>query len=75
MTFLEPRADDPLRFDLWGFEIESGVRRRLVDADRLAPREIELSNEEKGRRERQRIAALDGIVEYDVAPDGRRCGV
>ena len=30
-----------------------------------------LSDEEKARRERQRIAALSGIVEYQWAPDGK----
>ncbi len=71
VTYLRPRPDDPLRYDLWAFDVESGTERELVDADLLEPAGAELSEEERGRRERQRTAALGGIVEYDLAPDGR----
>jgi dipeptidyl-peptidase-4 len=37
----------------------------------LAPAAEQLSDEERGRRERQRTAALSGILEYSFAPSGR----
>jgi dipeptidyl-peptidase-4 len=71
VTFLRGRPDDQNRLDLWEYRIRDGQTRRLVDADWLAPREETLSDEEKARRERARIAAFSGIVDYQFAPDGR----
>ena len=45
--------------------------RILVDSKALAPAKEKLSDEELGRRERQRTAALSGILEYSFAPGGR----
>ena len=72
VTFLRGRADEGRRLDLWEYHVESGQTRRLVDSSRLLPDEGELSDEEKARRERQRIADLSGIVDYHWAPDSRR---
>ena len=44
--------------------------RVLVDSKALAPKQEKLSDEEIGRRERQRTAALSGILEYTFAPAG-----
>jgi len=71
VTFLRGRADDGNRLDLWEYRIRDGQTRRLVDADWLGPRDEALSDEEKARRERARIAAFSGIVDYQFAPDGR----
>ncbi len=71
VTFLKSRDEDRFRLDLWEFDIASGETRRLVDSQALAPEEV-LSDEEKARRERQRIVGLSGIVDYHWAPDGRR---
>lgn len=71
VTFLRGRDADQNRLDLWEYHIGSGRTRRLVDADWLAPGEENLSDEEKARRERARIAAFSGIVDYSYAPDGR----
>jgi dipeptidyl-peptidase-4 len=68
VTFLRGREDDQNRQDLWEFHVESGQTRRLVDADDLGGGA--LSAEEQARRERLRIAALTGIVDYVWAPDG-----
>jgi dipeptidyl-peptidase-4 len=70
VTFLRGRDDDQNRLDLWEYRIADGSTRRLVDADLLAPGAETLSDEEKARRERARIAAFSGIVEYFHAPDG-----
>lgn len=69
VTFLRGRDDDQNRQDLWQYEVASGQTRRLVDADALGGA-AELSAEEAARRERLRIAALTGIVDYLYAPDG-----
>ncbi|MCG6117935.1 MAG: S9 family peptidase [Aquimonas sp.] len=71
VTFLRSREDDRNRLDLWEYHVDSGETRRLVDSKALLPEEV-LSPEEEARRERQRIAALTGIVDYHWAPDGRR---
>jgi dipeptidyl-peptidase-4 len=71
VTFLRGRADDQNRLDLWEYRIAGGKTARLVDADLLAPGAEALSDEEKARRERARIAAFSGIVEYQFAPDGQ----
>jgi dipeptidyl-peptidase-4 len=69
VTFLRGREDDQNRQDLWEYHIESAQMRRLVDADSLGS-SGEISSEEEARRERLRIAALTGIVDYVWAPDG-----
>lgn len=65
VTFLAPRMADASRFDLWAFEVETGEASMLVDSTLLEPDEVELSEEEKALRERQRIAGQKGIVSYD----------
>ncbi|MFP7723418.1 S9 family peptidase [Lysobacter sp. A3-1-A15] len=69
--FLRGREDDRNRLDLWAYDIDAGTSARLVDADDVLPGEEVLSDEEKARRERQRTAALSGIVDYQWAPDGQ----
>ncbi|MEP6882223.1 MAG: S9 family peptidase [Dokdonella sp.] len=70
VTFLRPRANDQNRLDLWEYHLKDGVTRRLVDADTLDTG-AELSEAEKGRRERARIANVSGIVSYQWSEDGR----
>ncbi len=72
VTFLRGKDGDRNRLDLWAFDVASGQTRLLVDSRQVMPGEETLSDEEKARRERQRIAALSGIVDYQWAPDGRR---
>ncbi|MGE0029512.1 MAG: DPP IV N-terminal domain-containing protein [Steroidobacteraceae bacterium] len=71
VTYLRGRDDQPAVFDLWAYDIAAGSHRLLVDSRALSPAEETLSAEEEARRERQRIAALRGIVEYQWAPDSR----
>src|SRR5690606_37658880 len=71
VTFLRGREDDRNQLDLWEYDIASGETRRLVDSTALGE-PAQLSDEEKARRERARIAALKGIVGYRYSPDGRK---
>jgi len=71
VTFLRGRDDDRNRLDLWEYDIASGATRMLVDSAQLLPGGEVLSDAEKARRERQRIGALSGIVDYQFAPDGQ----
>jgi dipeptidyl-peptidase 4 len=70
VTYLKGKADDKDRLDLWEYNIHDGQARVLVDSKALAPKQEKLSDEELGRRERQRTAALSGILEYTFAPSG-----
>ena len=69
LTLLRNREDEKDRYDLWAFDRQGGEWRMLVDSEALGSGR-ELSEEEKMRRERQRIAGLKGIVSYDWAADG-----
>ena len=71
VTYLQGRADNKDRLDLWEYNIHDGQARVLVDSSVLAPAQEKLSDEELNRRERQRTAALSGILEYSFAPSGR----
>ena len=71
VTYLQGKADDKDRLDLWEYNLHDKTARVLVDSKLLAPADQKLSAEEIGRRERQRTAALSGIVEYSFAPTGK----
>ena len=70
VTYLKGKADDKNRLDLWEYNIRDGVARVMVDSRELAPKSETLSDEERARRERQRTAALSGILEYTFSPSG-----
>jgi dipeptidyl-peptidase 4 len=71
VTYLQGKQEDKDRLDLWEYDIGAGRSRRLVDSNLLAQSATRLSDEELARRERQRTAALSGILEYSVAPSGQ----
>ena len=71
VTFLRGKDSDRNRLDLWAFEVATGATALLVDSSDVLPGEEVLSDEEKARRERQRTAALSGIVDYQWSPDGK----
>ncbi|HEY4554944.1 MAG TPA: DPP IV N-terminal domain-containing protein [Lysobacter sp.] len=71
VLFLRGKPDDRNRLDLWAFDVAAGRSALLVDSNDVLPGAEVLSDEEKARRERQRIASLSGIVDYHLAPDGR----
>lgn len=70
VTFLRGKDRDRNRLDLWAFDVATGRAALLVDSSDVLPGEEVLSDEEKARRERQRTAALSGIVDYQWSPDG-----
>lgn len=69
-TVLRNRADDRERYDLWAVDTATGQARMLVDSLKIGSG-AELSEEEKMRRERARIAGTKGITAYGWAPDGK----
>ena len=71
VTFLRGKESDRNQLDLWEYHIASGQTRLLVDSKVVLPGVETLSDEEKARRERQRIAAMSGIVDYQWSPDAK----
>jgi len=71
VTFLRGREDNQFQLDLWEYNMKDKTTRRLVDSKVLVPEE-NLSDAEKARRERERTAALKGIISYSWSPDGRQ---
>ena len=71
VTYLQGKPEDKDCLDLWEYDLGAGQARMLVDSRVLSPTPGRLSDEELGRRERQRTAALSGILEYSFAPSGR----
>ncbi|WNH53842.1 S9 family peptidase [Stenotrophomonas oahuensis] len=69
VSFLRGKEADRNQLDLWTYDIASGQTRMLVDSKVVLPGEETLSDAEKARRERQRIAAMTGIVDYQWSPD------
>ncbi|WP_444940745.1 DPP IV N-terminal domain-containing protein [Microbulbifer sp. ZKSA004] len=70
VTFLKGRVEDYNRYDLWEYNLKDGQSRILVNSDSLHSGSETLSDEEKARRERQRIYG-SGIMEYSWSEDGR----
>jgi dipeptidyl-peptidase-4 len=70
VTLLRNRADEKDRYDLWAIDAATGAARMLVDSKKIGTGE-EVSEAEKMRRERLRIAGTKGITDYEWAPDGR----
>ena len=68
VTYLAGRKDNQNFYDLWQMDVKTGKSSLLLNADKLASNE--LSDEEKARRERQRIYG-DGIMEYFWADDSK----
>ena len=71
VTFLRGKDSDVKQLDLWEYDVASGQTRLLVDSKVLLPGTETLSDAEKARRERQRIAAFSGIVDYQWSPDAK----
>jgi len=67
LMFLSPKLDDYEVLDLWEYDLKTGAPHLLVDSKKLASGE--LSEEEKARRERQRVTH-SGITEFVLSKDG-----
>lgn len=72
VTFLRGKSDDQNQLDLWEYNLKDRATRLLVDSKTLEPNGEQLSDAEKARRERARIAGLHGIVDYQWAPDSSK---
>jgi dipeptidyl-peptidase-4 len=70
VTLLKNRPDDKDRYDLWAIDTATGADRMLVDSEKIGSGGP-ISEEEKMRRERLRIAGTKGITDYEWAPDSR----
>ena len=70
VTLLKNRPEDKERYDLWAIDTVTGSERMLVDSKKVGSGGA-ISEEEKMRRERARIAGTKGITEYGWAPDSR----
>jgi len=71
ITYLKGSDADNNRLDLWEYDVHRQHADLLIDSRSLAHAGDALSDEELARRERQRTAALSGILEYAYAPSGR----
>jgi dipeptidyl-peptidase-4 len=72
VSFLRAKSDDQNAYDLWEYNVNSNQTHMLVDSSVIEPKAVELSDAEKARRERARIAGRRGIVDYQWAPDGKK---
>ncbi|WP_220745825.1 S9 family peptidase [Shewanella colwelliana] len=68
VTYLAGRSEDQHLYDLWQMNVATGEQAILLNADQL--KSDELSDEEKARRERQRIYG-QGIMEYFWSDDSQ----
>lgn len=69
LTFLKAKKENLEILDLWEFDLASGRSQLLVDAKTIFSKDIEMSEEEKARRERLRITS-QGITEYEWSETG-----
>lgn len=69
VTYLQGKTEDLNRYDLWEYNLASKENKLLVDSQALFSGTETLSDEEKARRERQRIYGF-GIMEYQFSNDG-----
>ncbi|ADM10454.1 putative dipeptidyl peptidase IV [Parvularcula bermudensis HTCC2503] len=63
ITLLRGREDDARTLDLWAYDVVNGEATILVRSDQVTETSGDLSEEEKNRRERQRIYET-GIISY-----------
>ncbi len=72
ITFLRGKESNRNQLDLWEFDTKSGKAKLLIDSNvLLGGKKEELSEEEKARRERQRIGGISGITRYFWSKDSQ----
>ena len=69
VTYLQGKKDDLNRYDLWEYNLKTKENKLLVDSEDIFSGTEVLSDEEKARRERQRIYGF-GIMEYTFSNNG-----
>jgi dipeptidyl-peptidase-4 len=72
LTWLRPEPSNQYKLDLWIAPAAGGEARLLVSGQAVEPPGKVLSAEEKARRERQRLASVSGVIDYDWSEDSRR---
>jgi dipeptidyl-peptidase-4 len=74
VTWLKPSASNQYKLDLWAAPVGAVAEapRLLVAGEGVEPAGRELGEAEISRRERQRIAAVSGVVTYDWDEASRR---
>ena len=72
VTFLRGKPENSFALDLWSYDIRSKKTALLVDSAKITGAPETISEEEKSRRERMRIASLSGIVDYHFSNDGKQ---
>jgi dipeptidyl-peptidase-4 len=65
VTYLKAEPTNRFKLDLWAVPAAGGEPRLLVSGEAVEPTDKAISDEEKARRERQRTAALSGVLDYD----------
>ncbi len=74
VTWLKASVANQFKLDLWAAPIgeAAGGGRLLVSGESVEPSGQDLTEAEKSRRERQRVAAVSGVVSYDWDQQSRR---
>jgi dipeptidyl-peptidase 4 len=71
VAFLQGKKENSQQLDLWSFDIKSKRTSLLVDSNTITGGKEVLSDEERARRERMRMASVSGIAEYFFSSDGQ----
>ncbi len=69
VTYLQGKQENSSRYDLWEYNLATQENSLLVDSNDIFSGPENLSDEEKARRERQRVYG-SGIMEYTFSSDG-----
>ena len=72
VTFLAPEPANQFKLDLWIAPVAGGEARLLVSGEAVEPSGQSLNEAEKNRRERMRLAAVSGVVNYHWDQQGQR---
>jgi len=72
VTFLKAEPANAHKLDLWIAPVAGGAPRLLVSGEAVEPSATVVSDAEKARRERQRIATVSGVVGYQWREDGKQ---
>jgi dipeptidyl-peptidase-4 len=72
ITYLQAEEADQHKLDLWAAPVTGGEARVLVSGSQVEPAGQQLSEAEKSRRERQRLSADSGVIDYHWDEQGRR---
>ncbi len=77
VTWLKAEAANQYKLDLWAAPVapapnEDASPRLLISGAKVEPDGQAMSEAEKSRRERQRVAALSGVVSYDWDKQSKR---